>query len=195
MKKTFLFLLFPLFSIYAQDFKNSVGVNYRYGTFDNEINASGFEFSYQREFYNWLYAEASVLHLNGTNFNNNTLLSNNNDQIENIKRYADRAMFNAFNLKLNVSFINNNRHLMSAFYGLSFYRYDSSTYTNFLDTFFYENEFNSGLGTIFGLNYFYKLYKHFLIGVDFMMFSDRKMYGPNVLVNNYSVGLNFRYKF
>lgn len=198
----FLFTLLICYQFSFSQIQNdsSVGISYRYGTFESYIKAHGFDASYQYRLYDWLYGELSFMHLSGTNFNNNFQISSELEQVANTKYISDRAMINTISLKIHLSFINTNRHILSIYYGPSLYWFNSSTYDEVIVNdqfdFWYNNTFGKGIGTVFGLTYLFKLNEKYKIGLDAMMFDDRQRNdGTIVFRNNLNFGLLIQRKF
>ena len=200
IKLILLFLLFIQFSFSQIKNESSAGIAYRYGSVESTITAHGFEASYQHHLYNWLYGELSFMHLSGTKFKNNFQVSSNLEQIENTSGIADRAMLNSVNLKVHLSFINTKKHLLSIYYGPSLYWFNSSTYDeiNFNNQleFWYKNTYGNGIGTVFGFTYLFKLKEKYKIGVDAMLFDNKKRDDLSIVfVNNLSVGILIQRNF
>ncbi|MGM0635512.1 MAG: hypothetical protein ACQESK_05570 [Bacteroidota bacterium] len=189
----YIFLFFIQVGIAQNDKNSSVGLSYRHGSFDGDVSANGFDVSFQYKIYNWLYAEGSIMHFSGSNFKNDFQVSTNPEQVENTDLFSDRAMHNSINIKLHLSFINTKKHLSSIYYGPSFFWYNSSTYDelylNNTPEFWYKNSTGNGIGTVFGINYFYKINNNYKVGIDFMMFFDRDKYGSDIYTNHISGGL------
>lgn len=203
MKSTLLSLFFLLFfqlSFSQMEQGSSVGVGYRYGTFESFISAHGFDASYQHIVKKWFYLEASFMHLSGSNFNDDFRISSNLAQSQNINSASDRAMLNAINLKLHLSFVNTNTHLLSVFYGPNFYWFNSSTLDQIsfygVTDFWYTNQSGKGIGSVIGLNYFYKINSQYKVGVDLMLFNSRNDDdGLSVVLDTFSLGLIIQRNF
>lgn len=201
MRHTLLLIILCIQTLtFAQAKFTSVGASYRVGNFDSELKARGFDFSFQKAYDEWFYLEASLLHLNGSNFDRNFEVRGLDEIEPNTTKFNDRAMINNLNLKLHLSFWNTQKNLMSIFYGLSYYHYNSSYYGRVVvgwdSAMLYQNTSETGFGTILGLSYMYKLNERIRVGLEFSFFNDRNEEGTSmVLVKHRSFGFLLQRNF